>query len=601
MPTIPVRSSGVFRAIMVIPLLALALAGCRHHHAPSPGPNSGLTDVISASPELLDQNLPSGPWGADQRRAYYTQDQGSQLIPLAWARALTTVDGQPFLGDHLARYGYLPNPDSGDDLPVGFTASHVGGQAQLGLNCAACHTRQISVGGKDYRIDGGPAIADFQALLADLVDAVGRARSSDAVFGAFADRVLGTTATPQQRRALHDAVELWFTRESAMVGHALPRPQMWGLGRLDAVSMIFNRVAGLDIGPPPTHLIPENIDPADAPVRYPFVWNAPLQDKTQWPGFADNGDALLGLARNTGEVFGVFATMHPVPQPLFGGGVDFRKVNSANFGGLARLESLIAQIGPPRYPWPVDPALSARGATLFTARCAGCHGQTPGTPRLLNAKTWHTPIQEVGTDAREYTVLSRTAKSGVLQGGRLSIFNAPIGPQAKVIDLLGFSVIGSLAQGGLLQAALRHPPDVHPELLPGPKLERALQGAFTLLRGPEIAPHCDPARQQYCYEARVLHGIWATAPYLHNGSVPTLDDLLKPSARRPALFRLGRAYDINRLGLATDQPGSSYQRATTGCNQRGSGNSNCGHEGPAFGTDLADPDRKALLEYLKTL
>jgi hypothetical protein len=83
--------------------------------------------------------------------------------------------------------------------------------------------------------------------------------------------------------------------------------------------------------------------------------------------------------------------------------------------------------------------------------------------------------------------------------------------------------------------------------------------------------------------------------------VPTLDDLLKPSAQRPATFRVGRAYDINRLGLAADQPGSGYQRATTGCEERGSGNSRCGHEGAAFGTDLADPDRKALLEYLKTL
>jgi hypothetical protein len=198
-------------------------------------------------------------------------------------------------------------------------------------------------------------------------------------------------------------------------------------------------------------------------------------------------------------------------------------------------------------------------------------------------------------------VLTRTAQSGVLQGGRLSIFSAPIGPQAKVVDLLGFSVIGSIAQGGLLQATLRHPPDVHPELLTGQQIERTLQGAFTLLRGPGVAPRCDPAKQQYCYESRVLHGIWATAPYLHNGSVPTLDDLLKPSAQRPATFRVGRAYDINRLGLAADQPGSGYQRATTGCEERGSGNSRCGHEGAAFGTDLADPDRKALLEYLKTL
>jgi len=585
------------QTIALASLLALALSGC---HRDNRAASSGLVDV-SAAPQWLDQNRASGVWGPDQRRAYYSQDQGSQLIPLAWAKALTTADGQPFLRDHLARYGYLPNPDSADDLPVGFTTSHYGGQAQLGLNCAACHTRQISVGGNEYRIDGGPAIADFQAFLVDLVDAVGHVRSSDSAFDAFANTVLGAAATPQQRSALRDATDLWFLRESTMVKNALPQPQIWGLGRLDAVAMIFNRVAGLDIGPAPSHVIAENIHPADAPVRYPFVWDAPLQDKTQWPGFADNGDPLLGLARNTGEVFGVFATMHPAPQPLFGGGVDFRKANSANFGGLARLETLIAQIGPPKYPWPVDQALSTRGAAIFAQRCAGCHGQTPGTARLLNPDTWHTPIQDVGTDAREYSVLTRTASSGVLQGGKLTIFSAPIGPQAKVIDLLGFSVIGSIAQGGLIEAALRHPPQLRAESLAGPQLERSLQGAFTLLRGPQTAPHCDPDKQQYCYESRVLHGIWATAPYLHNGSVPTLDDLLKPAAQRPATFRVGRAYDINRLGLAVDQPGSDYQRTTSGCAQRGSGNSRCGHEGAAFGTDLGDADRKALLEYLKTL
>jgi hypothetical protein len=584
---------GLRAALFAMALSGLALAGCDRTPA--------LSGSIAGAPELLDQSPVPGQWTPEKRRAYYTQDQGSQLIPLAWARALTTADGQPFLRDQLARYGYLPNPDSGDNLPVGFTTSRFGGAVQLGLNCAACHTRQISVDGKDYRVDGGPAIADFQSLLVDLVDAVGRVRASDTAFERFAGQVLGTGATPVQRGALHDALDLWFTRESAMVKGALPHAQMWGLGRLDAVSMIFNRLAGLDIGPAPSHVIAANIQPADAPVRYPFVWNAPVQDKTQWPGFADNGDPLLGLARNAGEVFGVFATMHPAPQPLFGGGVDFRKVNSANFGGLARLEALIADIGPPKYPWPVNAALAARGGAVFAAQCAGCHGESAGIPRLLNTRTWHTPLQDVGTDAHEYTVLARTAQSGVLQGGRLSIFNAPIGPQAKVFDLLGFSVIGSIAQGGLVEAEVSQPARLQLAPLSGPQIERALKGAFTMVRGADVAATCDPTRKQYCYEARVLHGIWATAPYLHNGSVPTLDDLLKPSDQRPARFAVGRAYDIARLGLATSQPQSGFVRTTTGCDQRDSGDSRCGHEGAGFGTTLGDADRKALLEYLKTL
>src|SRR5439155_20682065 len=55
------------------------------------------------------------------------------------------------------------------------------------------------------------------------------------------------------------------------------------------------------------------------------------------------------------------------------------------------------------------------------------------------------------------------------------------------------------------------------------------------------------------YIARPLNGVWATAPYLHNGSVPTLDDLLKPAADRPQKFLVGyRVYDADKLGYVCD-------------------------------------------------
>ena len=180
------------------------------------------------------------------------------------------------------------------------------------MNCSACHTRQIVVGGTEYRIDGGPALVDFQALLADLDAAVGAVLASDAAFAAFAAPVLGRGAPPAKVAALRQEVSDWYLREHTLVSRALAAGG-WGLGRLDAVSMIFNRLVGMDIGPPPTFLIPENIAPADAPVRYPFLWNAPKQDRTQWPGFAKNGDDLFALARNLGQVYGVFGIFRPQP------------------------------------------------------------------------------------------------------------------------------------------------------------------------------------------------------------------------------------------------------------------------------------------------
>ena len=95
----------------------------------------------------------------------------------------------------------------------------------------------------------------------------------------------------------------------------------------------------------------------------------------------------------------------------------------------------------------------------------------------------------------------------------------------------------------------------------------------------------------------MLQGIWAAAPYLHNGSVPTLAELLKPAAQRVSKFAVGAKYDIENVGLAAVQDGNET-RTLTGCDDLNSGNSRCGHE---FGTSLSDQDKKALLEYLKTL
>ena len=96
----------------------------------------------------------------------------------------------------------------------------------------------------------------------------------------------------------------------------------------------------------------------------------------------------------------------------------------------------------------------------------------------------------------------------------------------------------------------------------------------------------------------MLQGIWAAALYLHNGSVPTLDDLLKPAAERPADFAVGPEYDPETVGLARVQPRSAYVLRTTDCSARNSGDSRCGHE---FGTPLNPADKRALLECLKRL
>ena len=125
-----------------------------------------VADEGRAQPAVtyLSQN-----WSAADRDAVYTTSQGSRIMPFAWFQGLKHAGGQPLLADGLARYGYLANPRSSTNpqgLPVGFTLHIRAGQPYIGMTCAACHTRQIEVGGQFYRIDGGPAIVDFEARCA---------------------------------------------------------------------------------------------------------------------------------------------------------------------------------------------------------------------------------------------------------------------------------------------------------------------------------------------------------------------------------------------------------------------------------------------------
>jgi mono/diheme cytochrome c family protein len=99
------------------------------------------------------------------------------------------------------------------------------------------------------------------------------------------------------------------------------------------------------------------------------------------------------------------------------------------------------------------------------------------------------------------------------------------------------------------------------------------------------------------YNVPHLDGIWLRAPYLHNGSVPSLRDLLTPPAQRPELFFRGYdVYDAVNVGFIAQGP--EAEKAGTPHDVMRKGNGNQGH---AFGTDLQNSEIEALLEYLKSL
>lgn len=570
-------------------------------------------------------------WSAQDRDGWYYATQGSRLMPYAWFQALEQANSTtPFADEeHLLGYGYIAaGADRPNRLPVGFAidrqpddalritklrwyAGQRGDTAQraepwLGFNCSACHTGELRYQGRPVRIDGGPGLGDFDSFI-EAVDAALVATREDAgKWDRFAARVLQGKDNDANRAMLRTALDALIDWQQR--AHRLNRtPLRAGYSRVDAFGHIYNKVVLFAGAPDPV------VNPADAPVSYPFLWNINKQKKVQWNGAAQN--ARLGnfdygaMGRNAGEVLGVYGELIPVAagspgQPLAG----YR--SSVYASNLESLERLVARLQPPAWPAffpPIDPAKAAQGQTLFRQHCASCHKtpdrQVAGQPTEVMVP-FHSMKPANRTDIwMACNALTYQARTGLLRNTKDGFVNGdPLPAVAPVVTMLATSVKGALvgkkgqivatAAGGFL--GLKRPPevfqgDVVPET---PEQIREAKRAFCTTTDHELL----------AYKARPLDGIWATAPYLHNGSVPTLYHLLLPAAQRPREFLVGtRDYDPRFVGYdwRPQAPGNRFRFETLAGSRPKDGNANVGHDYGAAA--MSDAERWALVEYMKTL
>lgn len=204
---------------------------------------------------------------------------------------------------------------------------------------------------------------------------------------------------------------------------------------------------------------------------------------------------------------------------------------------FADILAYLNSIEAPEYPFPIDAELAARGRSIFENQCAKCHGSYGDEPSYPNLII---ELDRIGTDPAR-----ALAPSDLL----VSHYNSTWFAEEYPVD----------------------------EEMTG-------------------------------YQAPPLEGVWATAPYLHNGSVPTLEHLLDSSSR-PDRFRRPPStdfehYDTDRVGwrvevlapVSSEAANRDQDRSIFDTSRYGLGN-----QGHIFGDALSPSERRAVIEYLKTL
>ncbi len=579
----------------------------------------------------------------------------------------------------LYRFGYLDAPDAPpapesveglrptpvenfDGLPVGFarltSATNPGTGAvepdKIGLTCAACHTGSIRYKDVSVRFDGGPAMVNLKKLELATGLSIGYTLKVPFRFGRFASRVLGPDASEADRSQLKQklaAIGQFLLDQKNIYDKTIPTMKTFdgkwqkdteeGFGRLDALNRIGNQVFYTDLVLGGLSGLEKNQHAQDAPVSFPPIWTVPWFKWAQYDASIEQP-----LIRNAGEALGVFALVNLSPD--FSPKDLYR--SSVALENLVRIEEMLrgpdpsgqnpgfGGLQPPKWPsevfrddplWKIDLGRVTRGRAIYAEICVEFHLGPVNDPTFdkeyplqsfwsskhWDAKAgWLDPVQklaaDMGTDDAQANVL---ANRSVEVPGFLDMQPArDLGTGRKCEKLPAYSSTEmpfAIALMIAVDRTSRQWMDDH-KVPPEPDPARAK------LWGPrQNCPNDGPGPR---YRARPLNGVWATAPYLHNGSVPSLYWMLKPAAQRPTKFCMGaRDFDPQQVGFRV-LPGE-VQKCKTGETLFSTtwpdgtpinGNGVLGHslEGTqppykkgVIGRTLSEEERYDLMEYLKTL
>lgn len=435
-----------------------------------------------------------------------------------------------------SQFGFIR--EEGHELPIGFSQRRQGIDL-VGLNCAVCHTGTVKVTeGMDANriygtepmyvtrekkrviIPGMPAhtvqlIRYFEFLFACGADP--RFTPDNIMPRIEAQARLGLVEKYLYRsRVIPLARQFLMLRDQQLKYVKLNPPD--GPGRIDT----FNPYKAIEFGFP--------LDGTIGTADFPSIWNQRPREgmHLHWDG---NNTSVF--ERNISASLGAGATTVSLDMP--------RMLRTAYWLGASDPRHLPddAQIQRerqhpvpqehemqiPKYPFPIDETVAAKGELLYKAHCASCHSFTGEYVGQI------VPYDEIKTD--RFRLDSYTPELSVNQN--------------------------TLGAGEWWR--------------------------FTIFR------------KTNGYANSPLDGLWARAPYLHNGSVPTLRDMLEPVFKRPVTFYRGDdEYDPIKVGFRSNRSADDLGRPLFQFNAKVDANSNSGHE---YGTKLKLEEKDALVEYLK--
>jgi mono/diheme cytochrome c family protein len=581
------------------------------------GANSNQVIPVVAVGEIPKREELEQAWNDDIRAKFWFTSQGSRIMPYSWFTWLEQADNQNLFRDaqHMEELRYLPIESSKMNpagLPIGFALDQdkKSGLAWVGLTCAACHTNQLDYLDTKILIEGAPTLANFVLFYQRLVNTLNTTHRNDEKFKRFATRVLGTdyneaASTELRSQLLHVAIK---AAERQQV-NALPTSyskDFTSYARLDAFGNIQNAGTAFALHDLNNKNIP------NAPVSYPFIWGTHQSDVVQWNASAPNTAVVGPLVRNMGEVVGVFGGLSIEEAAWWERlvGIKVKYKSTVDMLGLGHLESWVKTLRSPQWPDqylpPVDVMKAAKGKAIYQSECVVCHQVIPRENEGDLYISVKTPVSELGTDpATAWNAANNRANTLILEGVKDKILlGSHFDATAAAIDIPVNGVVGLVLDDPLLALTA----GLIPEQTNNKKLTNSDKPLKDLLEehlsaqmqiaSTRLKTLKENKNEGLVYKARPLNGIWATAPYLHNGSVPTLWTLLQSPALRPVKFRVGsREFDPVNVGYITDQGPSVFNVVDVDGNTI-EGNANGGH---TYGTTLTHDDKWALVEYMKTL